>query len=187
MSDALQTDNLISIPAATIAAIHRAVANDLDPTGGAELLRQIGLQMGPALHDHFWDWVAESRMAVPTEPGNFGFEDFWRRLSDFFDYLGFGTLGIEQLHPAVFALSSSDWIEGEVADNGHQGCQLTTGVLAGFLRKVADRDLAVLEVECRGTGDDQCRFLAGSADALQQVFERMQLGSAYAEAVANLG
>jgi predicted hydrocarbon binding protein len=186
MSDALQAGRAASIPAAAIAAIHRAAARELDPTGAAKLLRQIGLETGPALHAHFWDWIAESRMAVPTDPEDLDFDEFWRRLGGFFDSLGFGSLELEQLHPAVFALSSTDWIEAAVEQEGHQGCQLTTGLLAGFLKEVAQQDLAVLEVQCRGTGDDHCRFLAGSPEALQQIFERMQLGSPYADAVATL-
>jgi predicted hydrocarbon binding protein len=186
MSDALQAGRLVSIPEAMMAAAHRAAARELDPTGAAKLLRQIGLEAGPALHDQFWDWVAGTRMAVPAEPGNIDFDDFWRRLSDFFDQLGFGTLDLEQLHPGVFALSSDNWMEANISDGDHQGCQLTTGVLAGFLRLVAEQDLAVLEVECRGSGDEQCRFVAGSPEALQQIFERMQLGSSFSEAVATL-
>jgi hypothetical protein len=51
---------------------------------------------------------------------------------------------------------------------------------------MSDEPLAVLEVECRCAGADRCRFLLGNADVLTYVFEEMNDGTAYADAVGKV-
>jgi predicted hydrocarbon binding protein len=185
MNAAPQSNRLVRLPAAAIAAVHRAVIENRDPVEAVELLRLIGLEAGEAYHDLLRNWLAEEG-ADSSEPGELGAEEFWQRLSDFLDALGLGTVRYEQLHSGVFAITSQDWVEAETRDPGHPGCQLTTGLLAELLRRVAGQDLAILEVECRGTGGEMCRFLAGSPAALDHVFGEMERGAAYAEAVGSL-
>jgi hypothetical protein len=57
-------------------------------------------------------------------------------------------------------------------------------MFADFFGRVADAPLAVMEVECRSAGAERCRFLLGSTEVMQQVYEEMSQGVAYDEAVA---
>jgi hypothetical protein len=57
-------------------------------------------------------------------------------------------------------------------------------MFADFFGRVADAPLAVMEVECRSTGAERCRFLLGSAEVMQAVYEGMSQGIGYDEAVA---
>ena len=49
-------------------------------------------------------------------------------------------------------------------------------MLADLLSRLIGTDLAVLEVDCRSRGDQTCRFLIGSAAALQRAFEGIRNG-----------
>jgi hypothetical protein len=40
-----------------------------------------------------------------------------------------------------------------------------------------------MEVECRSAGGERCRFLLGSTDVMQQVYDGMSRGASYEEAV----
>jgi hypothetical protein len=44
----------------------------------------------------------------------------------------------------------------------------------------------VLEVECRSSGAQRCRFLVGSAEVMGHLYERMAAGATYNEAAADL-
>ena len=57
-------------------------------------------------------------------------------------------------------------------------------MFADFFGRIADAPLAVMEVECRTAGDARCRFLMGSTEVLQQVYDGMAAGAGYDEAVA---
>jgi hypothetical protein len=39
--------------------------------------------------------------------------------------------------------------------------------------------VSVLEVECRSMGAKRCRFVVGSAETIQQVYEAMAQGAPY--------
>jgi hypothetical protein len=59
-------------------------------------------------------------------------------------------------------------------------------MLADFFGRVADFPLAVLEVECRSMGAPRCRFLLGAADVMGHIYEDVERGVAYEEAVASV-
>jgi len=179
-----ETERLVRLPAPALVGVRRAVMENRDPVEAVELLRRIGLEAGEAYHALFQNWLVEE--GAPADPAELSAEEFWQRLSDFLDALGLGTVRYELLHSGVFAIASDDWVEADSSGPGHPGCQLTTGLLAELLRRVAGQDLAILEVECRGLGSDSCRFLAGSAAALEHVFGAMERGAAYQDAVASL-
>jgi hypothetical protein len=44
---------------------------------------------------------------------------------------------------------------------------------------VAGAPLAVMEVECRSMGSDRCRFLLGSTETMQHVYNDMTQGKSY--------
>jgi len=57
-------------------------------------------------------------------------------------------------------------------------------VLADFFTPETGEPLAVMEVECRSMGGDRCRFLVGSGDQMQRVYDAMSQGVGYEEAVS---
>ena len=59
------------------------------------------------------------------------------------------------------------------------GCYLSAGMLTEFFARVAGAPVAVMEVDCRSTGAGRCRFIVGSAETIQQVYEAMAQGSSY--------
>jgi hypothetical protein len=63
------------------------------------------------------------------------------------------------------------------------GCYFTAGIFADFFGRVAGSPVAVMEVECRSMGNERCRFLLGSAETLQRVYDEMGQGVGYEEAV----
>ena len=64
------------------------------------------------------------------------------------------------------------------------GCSYSAGMFADFFGRVADAPLAVMEVECRSAGGQRCRFLLGSADVMQAVYDGMSQGLGYEDAVS---
>jgi predicted hydrocarbon binding protein len=111
-------------------------------------------------------------------------EAFQERATEFFKECGWGSLTVGDLHDTVATLDSSDWGES-TPDAGleHPGCHLSAGMFADFFGRVAGAPLAVMEVECRSTGSARCRFLLGSTEVLQQVYEEMGRGAGYEDAV----
>jgi hypothetical protein len=58
-------------------------------------------------------------------------------------------------------------------------------MFADFFGRVADAPLAVMEVECRSSGSDRCRFLLGSTEVMTQVYDEMSRGADYTSAVSS--
>jgi hypothetical protein len=88
----------------------------------------------------------------------------------------------------VATVDSTDWAEGDPNfPLDFPGCYYTSGVLADFFGRLAAAPMAVMEVECRSMGNERCRFLIGSAETLQDVYEQMSQGANYADAVGAAG
>ena len=88
------------------------------------------------------------------------------------------------MNDAVATLDSSDWGEADPSSGlDHPGCHFTTGMFADFFGRIADTQLAVLEVECRSMGSHRCRFLVGSGAVMEHVYDEMGRGVGYTEAV----
>lgn len=175
---------LLQLPAGTLIALHRVLAEDRSPADAALLLRRIGFEAGESFTSAFEAWLERQGQAGGLE--EMPSEEFWRRFSDFFEELGWGRLQHEPLHPGVAALSCSDWAEAAEGDGSAGGCSLTTGILVDLLSRVAGTDLAVMEVECGSRGEDRCRFLFGSEAALAGVYEEMREGRSPEQALSTL-
>jgi hypothetical protein len=63
-------------------------------------------------------------------------------------------------------------------------CFFTAGMLADFLGRLAGEAVSVLEVECRSRNDERCRFLSASPETLDRVYELMNAGRSYEEALS---
>jgi hypothetical protein len=85
---------------------------------------------------------------------------------------------------SVATIDSADWAESDPARPlDFPGCYYTSGVLADFFTRLAGEPLSVMEVECRSMGGERCRFLVGSGETMQRVYEAMGQGVTYEAAV----
>jgi predicted hydrocarbon binding protein len=148
--------------------------------GAGQLLQEAGFAAGDELYDAFTGWLAE-RTGV-SDPANLDARHLGRMLGDFFRGLGWGQLAVERLGSGSLAVDSADWAEADPQAGAFApSCHVTAGLLAGFLGRLADQDVAVLEIECRSRLDERCRFLAGSPQMLQAVYEAVNAGQDYRE------
>ncbi|HEX9562518.1 MAG TPA: V4R domain-containing protein [Gemmatimonadaceae bacterium] len=144
-------------------------------------LQEAGYAGGTALFEAFQSWLAaRTDIAMP----DLDVESFESRLSEFFRETGWGTVHIGSIDDVVATLDSSDWGECDMGTGmQHPSCHLTTGMFADLFGRLADAPVAVLEVECRSAGHERCRFLVGSPDILDAVYDEMGHGLGYEEAV----
>lgn len=96
------------------------------------------------------------------------------------------TVGM--LHDSAMTLDSPNWAEADPS-SGMQfpGCYLSAGMLADFFGRLAGgSQLVVMEVECRSMGSGRCRFLLGSSETIQHVYDGMTQGVSYDAALAGM-
>ncbi|MES2179491.1 MAG: V4R domain-containing protein [Gemmatimonadota bacterium] len=177
----LTGSGMVALTRDALAALRNALMRD---TGyaAAGYLQEAGYAGGAALFGAFSQWLAARGAGAPSD---LSITAFQARATEFFRDCGWGALSIGDLHDTVATLDSSDWGEA-TPDAGleHPGCHLSSGMFADFFGRVADAPLAVMEVECRSAGAERCRFLLGSPEVLQQVYEGMAQGAGYEEAVS---
>ena len=147
----------------------------------AGYFQEAGYAGGASMFDAFRSWLAARGTDAPE---GLTLAAFQAEATDYFRECGWGSLEVGELHDTVATLDSTDWGEATPgAGLEHPGCHLSSGMFAEFFGRLADAPLAVMEVECRSAGADRCRFLLGSADVLQQVYDGMAAGSTYEDAV----
>jgi hypothetical protein len=174
------TPRTVAVPADFFAALR--LPSGLDSSNVA-MLRDAGFTAGEGLFGSFGQWL-EARGDVPAEylPD----DRFGPLLGEFLEAAGWGAVRITPLSDAVMAIDTTAWAEAEPGSGATTpGCHIGTGLLAGFLGKVADAPLSVLEVECRSMGAPRCRFLVGSVDVMQYVYEAIARGVPYETAAAS--
>src|SRR4051794_18309462 len=147
----------------------------------AGYLQEAGYAGGASTFEAFRSWLAARGTEAPEA---LTLAVFQAEATEFFREAGWGSLELGELHETVATLDSADWGEATPgAGLEHPGCHLSSGMFADFFGRLADAPLAVMEVECRSAGFDRCRFLLGSADVLQQVYDGMAGGTSYSDAV----
>jgi hypothetical protein len=152
------------------------------PTDPATFLQETGFGAGEDLYALFVRWLPG--VAGVTDPSELDAAVIGDVLSDFFQSLGWGSVTVEKLGEAGLTVDSADWAEAEPGTNAAApGCFYTSGLLSNMLGKLAGADVAVMEVECRSCNDARCRFLAGSPETLQTIFEAMTKGKDYRQAM----
>jgi predicted hydrocarbon binding protein len=179
----LPSHQLLAVSRAALATLRTALLRDVD-IAGATYLQEAGYAGSEAVFRSFREWL---RGRIDADPGELSLDEFGELASDYFRDTGWGTLQIGSLREAVATVDSTDWGE---ADPGsaleHPGCHMTTGMFAGFFGQIAERPLAVLEVECRSTGAPRCRFLLGAGEVMNYIYEEIERGVGYEEAVAGV-
>lgn len=179
----LANHQMVALSRAALAALRTALIRDAG-AGAAAYLQEAGYAGGETVFASFRDWLSEQQLGEPDE---LSLEEFEQRATEYFRDAGWGSLRIGTLHDAVATLDSEDWGEADPASGlDHPGCHLTTGMFADFFGRLADAPLAVLEVECRSMGAPRCRFLIGSAEAVEHIYDEMTRGVAYEEAAESV-
>lgn len=177
----LTASGMLGITRDSLVALRAALMRDTGPAGAA-CLQEAGYIGGGALFEAFSLWLA-ARGA--SSPESLSVDGFQREATEFFRRTGWGSLQVGALHDTVATLDSVDWAEATPDSPLEQvGCSFSSGMFADFFGRVADAPLAVMEVECRSTGAPRCRFLLGSTDVMQAVYDHMAQGHSYEDAVA---
>ena len=168
---------LVAIPAASLAQLRAAVTRDGSDPGP---FQDAGYVAGAGLYDAFVEGLRQQGVASPEQLDVAAAQE---HAAAFFRASGWGEVRFEPLG-VVVAVDSDRWREADTSARlDHPGCVFSTGLLAGFFGRLADAPLAALEVECRSMGAQRCRFLLGSVDALDGVYQEMAQGGDYAAAV----
>ena len=152
------------------------------PGVAASLLQDAGFATGEALSAAWGERVRE-RTGV-DDAAALDVSQFGPLLGELCRDFGWGTLIATPVAERALLLSSPDWAEAEPISAERPGCYFTCGCLAAFLTAQAEVPLAVLEVECRSSGGNECRFLAGSADTLAAVHDLVAAGRSWRDAFA---
>jgi len=170
----------VAVPAAFFGALRGLSTTEATAVAA---LRDAGYAAGIGLFESFGQWL-ESQGELPADllPD----DRFGEVLAEFLGAAGWGAVQVSALSEAVMAIDTEEWAEAE-GEGGAAvpSCHVGTGLLAGLLGRVADAPLSVLEVECRSTGQPRCRFLVGSVDVMQYVYEAMARGVSYEHAAAS--
>ena len=158
------------------------LANPAPPADPATFLQETGYAAGDEIWSCFLRWLPA--YAGVQDPSQLDASVVGQVLSEFFQSLGWGSMKVEQLGDAGLTIDSADWAESEPGANAAApSCHYSAGLLSSILSRVADGGVAVMEVECRSCNDARCRFLAGSPETLQAVFDAMSNGRDYREAL----
>jgi predicted hydrocarbon binding protein len=168
----------LTLPVRALAALRRAIVEEVGEETAARILRNAGGAAGDALHE---------MLNRDTAVQGWDQDSFWRTLADFFGNRGWGRVSHDQPHPGVAALESADWVEADPAGaEARPSCFFATGMFANLLARQAGQPVAVLEVECRSRGDLRCRFLFGAQETLQALYDSVADGVAVDEALSSL-
>ena len=150
----------------------------------AAYLQEAGYAGGGALYQTFVTWSLEHGHAPPETMST---DEFEQRAAEFFRVLGWGNVKVSTLHDSVATVDSTNWAEADPsAPMDYPGCYLSSGMLADFFGRIAGKQLVAMEVECRSAGGDRCRFLLGSAETMQHVYEEMTRGVAYEQSIEQM-
>jgi predicted hydrocarbon binding protein len=179
----LTASALVAVSRAALSSLRASLLRDAGPAAAA-YLQEAGYAGGAAVYEAFRGWLQERGQGSPEA---LGVEEFAARASEYFHDLGWGSIRLGALRDAVATLDSADWSEADPAGGLDQpGCHLSTGMFADFFGRIAATPLAVMEVECRSAGDSRCRFLLGSAEIMERLYESMSTGKAYEAAVEGI-
>ena len=160
-----ETGGLVTIAGETL----KRLRGSAESGAGADALRAAGHAGGAALYAVFAEQVRSNGGGDPAE---LTLDAFSEKANAFFSEAGWGSLRLRSSHDALAVIDIDDCWEASAGG----GCDVTTGVLAGFLAPLADYPVAVMEIECSSEGSASCRFLAGNAEMMDDAYERLRAG-----------
>jgi hypothetical protein len=160
----------VAVPRSTFSHLRRELGREVGPLPAIHALHTAGFTVGTAAAAAFADGLSD----VDSLPE----DEFWTRMTAFFLRRGWGTLTHRAAGEALGLLTSADWAEAsEDEQSDEASCSFSTGFLGGLLTEMAGGPIAVLEVSCRGRGDDACRFAFGSESAIHKLYGRLLDGA----------
>lgn len=172
---------LVALTRDSLTALRTALFRDVGPSAAA-LLQEAGYAGGAAMYDAFGRWLAVRGLG---EPDALAATEFGLRATEFFGDTGWGAIELGTLD-SVATIDSPDWAEGDPASPlEFPGCYYTAGVFADFFGRLAGEPLSVMEVECRSMGAERCRWLVGSGEMMQHVYDAMGQGIGYDQALSD--
>lgn len=170
----------LMLPSVALTALGSILRREAGAPAATQALHSAGHATGVAFFDAL-NTRSDDALAELTETA------FWKEVEDAFRGWGWGTLRHRRIHSGLGLLSTRDGAEAEASHDPHGcGCPFTAGLLVGFLERAAGRSLSVLEVSCRLRGDDECRFVFGSEQAVQGLYELLLDGLELDRALTNL-
>jgi hypothetical protein len=169
----------VQVPAGLISSLRRALASDREPLEAVNLLRQVGYEVGEAVHQALSGHLA----AGGGDARDLDADAFWDGVSDYFQEVGWGRVEHRRLHPGVGAIDLVDWIEAG-SDGGPAGCHLSTGFFTDLLGRVAGDGGVVMEVPAEA---GRSRLLFGSGETLGAVYQSLAGGASLDDAIGGLG
>lgn len=174
------TTDALTIGRAALRQLHVSLLRDA-PDVAVAILQEVGFAAGGGVYDAFCAWLpVETGVTRPDELDAGRLNDV---LAAFFRAIGWGSMTIAQLGNAALTVDSTDWAEAEPGSADTAMCFFTSGMLSDFFGRLSGEPVAVMEVECRSRNDARCRFLSGSPDTLNAVYEQMSHGRTYTEAL----
>jgi predicted hydrocarbon binding protein len=184
MSLSLRASGLTAFPHASLRALRAALVRDLGD-GFAAVLQEAGHAGGEAVLEGLRRWCRAEGMAAPE---SLAYAEFQHAAARYFSEAGWGSVRFEAIGDVAIAVDSPDWAEGEPgAKMPFPSCYYSAGMLATVFGGVADGGLQCFEVECRSHEGERCRFLLASPEVIGHVYQRMNAGVGYVEALAELG
>ena len=164
-----------------------ALRNALYRDAGANApgwFQEVGYAAGPGLYQAFTDWCAANGHGALE---NTAVPHFQQLAAHYFGELGWGTVTVSMLHDSVVAIDSPNWAVADPhAGMQFPGCYLSSGMLADLFGRIAGAQLVPMEVECRSMGHAHCRFLLGSAETIQHIYDGMTQGVGYDATLASM-
>ena len=176
----LPTNGLVALTRESLIALRSALFRDVGVSAVAPL-QEAGYAGGQGTYDAFSRWLAARGLAAPEA---LAAAEFSMRATEFFRESGWGSIEVGALD-GVATIDSPDWAESDPAfPLDFPGCYYSSGLLADFFGRLAGEPLAAMEVECRSMGAPRCRFLVGSSDMLQHIYDEMARGVSYEQVAA---
>lgn len=169
----------VALPASALSTLRRALKREAGPLAAIHALHAAGYGAGETLFDSFARTVRQPLEEV-------GETTFWTGLTRFMGRRGWGSLDHRSLHPGVGLLTSSDWAEAGDGSESQPGCAFSAGLLSHVLTRAAGEPVAVLEVSCRGRGDESCAFAFGSEATIHDLYGLLLDGKRLEQALAEL-
>lgn len=176
---------LAGLPASSLRAIRAALLRDAgwDYVGW---LSELGWAGGAELAAAFDGWRSARGDARPA--GDLDAGAFRRAIAEFLAAAGWGTCAFEALGDGLLSVSSPDGPDADPsAALPYPGCYATGGLLAGFCSAIGGVTLTALETECRSAGQARCRWVIGSPEAVQHVYDAIARGEGPDAAAQDLG
>jgi predicted hydrocarbon binding protein len=169
----LSTNSLVAISRESLNALRASLFRDLGGNA-ATYLQDAGYAGAGAVYEAFTHWLAARGGPAPDA---LSLDDFGRSVAEFFAGSGWGTLEFSTAENGVATIDSHDWAEAVAADGSEfSGCYFTTGLLVDFFSRITDAQVSVMETECRSMGAERCRFLVGTPQRLQEIYDQMAAG-----------